>query len=86
MRVEPAAFGSEAGAIPTELLGNIFTMEYFINMKIENMLYGHWENYIKFHRNYEQAFAYILFLGHLSHSGDLLLWVGVRRRASFVVR
>ena len=21
------------------------------------------------------------FLGHLSHSGDLLLWVGVRRRA-----
>ena len=23
-------------------------------------------------------------LGHLSHSGDLLLWVGVRRRASFV--
>ena len=26
------------------------------------------------------------FLGHLSHSGDLLLWVGVRRRASCVVR
>ena len=26
------------------------------------------------------------FLGHLSHSGDLLLWVGVRRRSSFVVR
>ena len=26
------------------------------------------------------------FLGHLSHSGDLLLWVGVRRRASSVVR
>ena len=26
------------------------------------------------------------FIGHLSHSGDLLLWVGVRRRASFVVR
>ena len=26
-----------------------------------------------------------LFLGHLSHSGDLLLWVGVRRRASSVV-
>ena len=23
-------------------------------------------------------------LGHLSHSGDLLLWVGVRRRASSV--
>ena len=28
----------------------------------------------------------IAFLGHLSHSGDLLLWVGVPRRASFVVR
>ena len=27
-----------------------------------------------------------LFLGHLSQSGDLLLWVGVRRRASSVVR
>ena len=26
------------------------------------------------------------FLGHLSHSGDLLLWVGVRRRGSCVVR
>ena len=26
------------------------------------------------------------FLGHLSHSGDLLLWVGVRRRPSCVVR
>ena len=26
------------------------------------------------------------FLGHLSHSGDLLLWVGVRRRATCVVR
>ena len=26
------------------------------------------------------------FLGHLSHSGDLLLWVGVRRRPSSVVR
>ena len=25
-------------------------------------------------------------LGHLSHSGNLLLWVGVRRRASCVVR
>ena len=22
---------------------------------------------------------YLTFLGHLSHSGDLLLWVGVRR-------
>ena len=26
------------------------------------------------------------FLGHLSHSGDLLLWVGVRRRPSSIVR
>ena len=26
------------------------------------------------------------FLGHLSHSGDQLLWVGVRRRPSCVVR
>ena len=26
------------------------------------------------------------FLGHLSHSGDLLLWVGVCRRATCVVR
>ena len=26
------------------------------------------------------------FLGHLSHSGDLLLWIGVRRCASFMVR
>ena len=30
--------------------------------------------------------GYRIFLGHLSHSGDLLLWVGVRRRASSVVR
>ena len=29
---------------------------------------------------------YIRFLDHQSHSGDLLLWVGVRRRASSVVR
>ena len=28
----------------------------------------------------------VKFLGHLSHSGDLLLWVGVRRRAVCVVR
>ena len=27
-----------------------------------------------------------LLLGHLSQSGDLLLWVGVRRRALSVVR
>ena len=30
--------------------------------------------------------AQVSFLGHLSHSGDLLLWVGVRRRPSCVVR
>ena len=29
---------------------------------------------------------FLLFLGHLSHSGDLLLWVGVRRRAVCVIR
>ena len=29
--------------------------------------------------------AFILsFLGHLSHSGDLLLWVGVRRHVSSI--
>ena len=28
----------------------------------------------------------LILLGHLSHSGDLLLWVGVRRRASCGVR
>ena len=33
-----------------------------------------------------QYFKDHVLLGHLSHSGDLLLWVGVRRRASFVVR
>ena len=32
-------------------------------------------------------FVYCLeFLDHVSHSGDLVLWVGVRRRPSFVVR
>ena len=31
-------------------------------------------------------FTLFFLLGHLSHSGDLLLWVGVRRRASCVVR
>ena len=30
--------------------------------------------------------VFLVFLGHLSHSGDLLLWVGVRRHASCVVR
>ena len=28
----------------------------------------------------------LVLLGHLSHSGDLLLWVSVRRRPSSVVR
>ena len=43
--------------------------------------------------NKKQVIAYIhiflitfLSLGHLSHSGDLLLWVGVRHRPSFLVR
>ena len=40
MRVEPEAFGSVAGALPIELLRNISTMEYLINIKIEDMLYG----------------------------------------------
>ena len=31
------------------------------------------------------SFFYII-LGHMSNSGDLLLWVGVRRRATCVVR
>ena len=30
------------------------------------------------------SMSFITFLSHLSHSGDLLLWVGVRRRASCV--
>ena len=34
----------------------------------------------------KNIFHIIDFLGHLSHSGDLLLWVGVRRRSSCVVR
>ena len=38
---------------------------------------------VKWIENEEKPTKY--FLGHLSHSGDLLLWVGVRRRASFVV-
>ena len=32
------------------------------------------------------AFATWIFLGHMSHSGDLLLWVGVRCPASSVMR
>ena len=42
--IEPVSFGSVAGALPTELLGNISTVEYFINIKIENMLYGHFSS------------------------------------------
>ena len=30
------------------------------------------------------SMSFITFLGHLSHSGDLWLWVGVRRRPSCV--
>ena len=60
-RVEPEAFGSVVGALPIEVLWNISTREYLINIKIKNMLYGLWENvYIKFHRNSQQAFAYII--------------------------
>ena len=32
------------------------------------------------------VFRISILLGHLSHSGDLSLWVGVRRRPSCVVR
>ena len=48
----------------------------------------------EFHNYYRHACIFLKIciaveknlLGHLSHSGDLLLWVGVRHRASFVVR
>ena len=62
-RVEPGAFGSVVGEIhvPIELQGNISIREYSININIENMFYGLWENfYVKFHRNSQQAFAYII--------------------------
>ena len=42
VRVELGAFGSVVGALTIELLGNISTMEYLININIENMLYGLW--------------------------------------------
>ena len=59
VRVEPGVFGSLVRALPTELLGNILTMEYLINV---NMLYGLSETFfIEFHRNSQQAFAYIIF-------------------------
>ena len=45
VRVEPRAFGSVVGALPTEVLGDISNLEYFINIKIENMLYGLRENF-----------------------------------------
>ena len=62
VKVELGAFGSVVGALQTELLGNISTLEYFINIKIENMLYGLWENFdIEFNRNAQQAFAFIIF-------------------------
>ena len=62
MIVEPGASGSVVGALKTVLYGIISKMEYYINLKIENMLYGLWENfYIEFHRNSQQAFAYIIF-------------------------
>ena len=38
--VEPGAFGSVVIALPMQVLGNISFMEYFINIKIENMFYG----------------------------------------------
>ena len=46
---------------------------------VENM------NYF-LHKQLPSEAKHVFFLSHLSHSGDLLLWVGVRRRASCVVR
>ena len=46
----------------------------------------HLDDNLLLHRQVEFTLIYefisLAFLGHLSHSGDLLLWVGVRRRAS----
>ena len=43
VRVEPKTFGSVVSALPIKLLGNISNLEFLINIKIENMLYGLWE-------------------------------------------
>ena len=42
-RVEPGAFESVVSSLPMELLENISTVEYLINIKMENMFYGLWE-------------------------------------------
>ena len=45
LRDEPGSFASEVGVLPTERIGNISNMEYIIDIKIENMLYGLWEKF-----------------------------------------
>ena len=58
-RVEAGAFTSVFGSLSSELFGNLSNMEYFIHIKMENMLYGLWENFfIEFQLNSQQAFAY----------------------------
>ena len=50
-----------------------------------NVLYNCWSMHIYVKILYIRS-SLIRFLGHLSHSGDILLWVGVRCRPSCVVR
>ena len=52
---------------------NISTLKYFYK-----------SSFLFFENLYEWYHFQCCFLGHLSHSGDLLLWVGVRRRASSI--
>ena len=62
MRVVPGVFDTVVGALPIELLGNMSTMGYLINIKIEDMLYELWGNfYIEFHGIFQQGFGYIIF-------------------------
>ena len=49
--VESGAFVVVAGVLPMELLGYILIIEYLICIKIENMLYGLWENSSNFLTN-----------------------------------
>ena len=72
-RFKPGAFGSGVGALPIELLGNISNFGYFININKENMLFELWENFnIEFHRNSQQAFAYIHVISFIL-SGDSVI-------------
>ena len=71
-RVKPECFSTVISALPIELLRNLSSTEYLINIKIEKMLLILWGNfYIKFHRNSQRAFTYIIkYLSILS--GDSL--------------